>query len=433
MPPHHFAHFARQGIKPRHSFDLAPRGSIGRCTEWLCTLPHRTWLSKLLAFCGDLLESQHRIKATHVKAFIVLATVLMTMVVQGCAVVPGQHMSVRALTHGNAPETGHVQLVQITAEWLEANQGTASTEAIAPELLNYQPGPYRIGVGDTLYITVWEHPELTSPAGSQQQTLANGRLVRSDGTLFYPYVGTLKAAGLNIEELRETITSKLAKYIQNPQVDVSVIGYASQLITVAGAFTKTDPQQVTTVPLTLSQAIGSANINTSEADLSDLVLTRDGHDYHIDLNRIEGTTSARNIYLKPGDHLFLSYNDNKEVYVMGEVNRPLAITFKTSDLSLTQALGRAGGLDPVTSSGKSVYVIRGVKDLAREPATVFHLNARSPAAFALADNFRVRPGDVVFVGAAAITQWGRVLSQLVPLSSLVGNAAFAREEINATP
>jgi polysaccharide export outer membrane protein len=368
-----------------------------------------------------------------VKAFIVLAITLITMLVQGCAVVPGQHMSVHALTHGNAPETGHVQLVQITAEWLEANQGTASAEAIAPELLSYQPEPYRIGVGDTLYITVWEHPELTSPAGSQQQTLANGRLVRSDGTLFYPYIGTLKAAGMNIEELREAITGKLTRYIQNPQVDVSVIGYGSQLITVEGAFTKTDPQPLTTVPLTLAQAIGIATINTAEADLSDLVLTRDGHHYHVDLNKAEGAASARNIYLKPGDRLFLSYNDNKEVYVMGEVMRPLAITFKTSDLSLTQALGRAGGLDPVTSSGKSVYVIRGVKNLAREPATVFHLNARSPAAFALADNFRVRPGDVVFVGAAAITQWGRVLSQLVPLSSLVGNAAFAREEINANP
>jgi polysaccharide export outer membrane protein len=368
-----------------------------------------------------------------VKAFVVLMVVLTTALLQSCAVVPGQHMSERALRNGNSNEDGNIQLVQITAEWLESNQQLSSVEAIAPELLSYRPEPYRIGAGDTLYITVWEHPELTSPAGSQQQTLANGRLVRSDGTLFYPYVGTLKAAGMNIEQLREAITSKLSTYIQNPQVDVSVIGYGSQLITLGGAFTKTDPQQVTTIPLTLAQAIGSANIDTAQADLSDLILTRDGHDYHIDLNALGNNTSARNIYLKPGDRLYLSYNDNKEVYVMGEVIRPLAITFKTSDLSLTQALGRAGGLDPVTSNGNAVYVIRGVKDMAHQTATVFHLSARSPAAFTLADNFRVRPGDVVFVGPAFITEWGRVLSQLVPLSSLVGNAAFAREQINATP
>lgn len=355
------------------------------------------------------------------------------MLLQSCAIVPGQHMSERALTNGHSPESGHVQLVQITPEWLAQNQDL-STDTIAPELLAYRPEPYHIGVGDTLYITVWDHPELTSPAGTQQQTVANGRLVRSDGTLFYPYVGVLNVAGMTIEDLRKMLAEKLATYIQKPQVDVSVVGYTSQLVTLQGAFTKTDPQPVNTVPLTLAQALGSAEIDTAQANLSDLVLTRDGRDYHIDLNRLEnGRSAAGNIYLKPGDRLFLSYNDNKEIYVMGEVIRPQALTFKTDGLSLTQALGRAGGLDPVTASGNSVYVIRGVKDLAREPATVFHLSARSPAAFVLADNFRVRPGDVVFVGPSAITQWGRVLSQLVPLSSLVGNAAFAREQINATP
>lgn len=362
------------------------------------------------------------------KALTVLAVVLITLFLNGCAVVPGQHMSESALSN---PEKGRVQLVQITPQWVE-NQPIVSTPSVSPELLNYRPEPYHIGPGDTLYITVWDHPELTAPAGAQQQAAANSRLVRSDGTLFYPYAGVIHAAGMTVDQLRQTLTSKLTRYVKSPQVDVSVISYGSQQITLAGAFTNTTPQQSTTIPLTLAQAVGSANINLAQADLSDLVLTRDGHNYHIDLNTIGKATEHR-IYLKPGDRLFLPYNDNKEIYVMGEVMRPMAITFKTDDLSLTQALGRAGGLDPVTASAKSVYVIRGVKDLAREPATVYHLNARSPAAFALADNFHVKAGDVVWVGAAAITQWGRFLSQLVPLSSLVGNAAFAREQINATP
>jgi polysaccharide biosynthesis/export protein len=354
---------------------------------------------------------------------------VLALLLQACAMVPGQHMSESALSN---PDKGRVQLVQITPQWIEQNETAVAPQPIPPELLSYQPGAYRIGPGDTLYITVWDHPELTAPAGAQQQAVSNGRLVRSDGTLFYPYVGVVKAAGMSIDELRNELTQRLTEYVKNPQVDVGVISYGSQLVTLGGAFNKTDPQQINSVPLTLGQALGAANIDTTRADLSDLVLTRDGHDYHLDLNTIDKATQ-QSIYLKPGDRLFMSFNDNKEIYVMGEVIRPQAITFKTDDLSLTQALGRAGGLDPVTSSGKSVYVIRGVKDLAREPATVYHLNARSPAAFALADNFRVVPGDVVFVGPAAITEWGRFLSQLVPLSSLVGNAAFAREQINATP
>ncbi|MBO7942975.1 hypothetical protein JTP77_044770, partial [Streptomyces sp. S9] len=88
-------------------------------------------------------------------------------------------------------------------------------------------------------------------------------------------------------------------------------------------------------------------------------LTRDGRQYRLDLDELNrGGSVAKDIYLKAGDHLFLPYNDRKEVYVVGEVVRPQAMTFKTTDLTLTQALGRAGGLNPLTAKGQAVYVIR---------------------------------------------------------------------------
>jgi polysaccharide biosynthesis/export protein len=364
------------------------------------------------------------------KHFLLPALALSVVLLHGCAMVPGQHMSERALTNGDSAESGHVKLVQITADTLSDAQTGAAGQAIAPELLNYQTQPYQIGPGDSLYITVWDHPELTSPAGSQQQTVANGRLVRSDGTLFYPYVGNIKAAGMTIEQLRQEIGRKLAGFVEKPQVDVSVIAYGSQRITLRGAFLKTDPQLVTDVPLTLGQVLGNAGVNTDLADLSDLVLTRDGHDYHLDLNAPGGAGArAQGIYIKPGDQLYLPYNESREVYVVGEVLRPQAITFKTTGLNLTQVIGRAGGVNPVTADAKAIYVIRGVANLQQEPATVFHLNGRSPASFALADNFVMRPGDVVFVGPSGVTEWNRVLSQLLPLSGIVGNAALTNQRI----
>ena len=58
----------------------------------------------------------------------------------------------------------------------------------------------------------------------------------------------------------------------------------------------------------------------------------------------------------------------------------------------------------------------------KTPAAVYHLNAKSPVAFALADQFRLQPGDVVFVGAAGITRWNRFVSQLLPFSGIIRNA-----------
>jgi polysaccharide biosynthesis/export protein len=356
--------------------------------------------------------------------FVILGFALLA---EGCVWSPGQNMSEKGLVRGTPTDNSQIQLVTITPQLLAERHSPILNATVPQDLLSYQPGPYRIGPGDSLYITVWDHPELTSPAGTQQQTAANGRLVRSDGTLFYPYVGSIKVAGMTIEEVRQTIQSKLAKYVTKPQVDVSIVGYNSQHVLFQGAFMKTDPQSITSVPLTLAQALGTATINSDRANMSDLVLSRDGRNYHLDLAALyDGRGLAKDIYLKPGDRLMLPYNDAEEVYVMGEVMRPQAVPFRAvSYLTLTQALGRVGGLNPVTSNGRAVYVIRGANDLKNAPAKVFHLDARSPSAFALADDFSLKPGDVVFVGAAGITRWNRFLSQLLPSATLVTSAAAA--------
>jgi len=347
------------------------------------------------------------------------------LLLQGCALAPGQYMSTTSGA-GRYDEGSRVDIVPITPKQLAMDKAATSASFNAPELFAYRPEPYRVGAGDTLYVTVWDHAELTSPAGPQQQALANGRLVRSDGTLFYPYVGELHVSGMTIEELRKAISDKLAKYVEDPQVDVSVIGYGSQRITLMGAFIKTEPQPITAIPTTLAQALGMATINTEQADLSGLVLSRDGHDYPIDLDALNSSRAiARDIYLRPGDRLFLPYNDRHEAYVIGEVNRPMTLTFKTTDVTLTQALGRAGGLNPTTSNGRTVYVIRGIEDLENVRGTVYQLDARSPDAFILADQFKVKPGDVVFVGPAGVTRWNRFLSQLLPMTGIISNAASA--------
>jgi polysaccharide export outer membrane protein len=353
------------------------------------------------------------------------------LLLHACILAPGQHMKTGELNDKQSATGSRYQLIPITPKLIAMDRASAIAPGVDPGLTAYRPDPYRIGPGDSLYITVWEHPELTSPAGSQQQTAANGRLVRPDGTLFYPYVGLLNASGMTVEELRMAITERLTKYIEKPQVDISIVSYASQRVTLGGAFVKTDPQNITVTPLTLAQAIGTAGVNAQLADLSDVVLRRDNHDYHIDLDALSRSPEgAQDIYLKGGDNVFLPYNDRHEAYVIGEVLRPQAISFKTSDLSLTQVLGRSGGLNQTSASGKSVYVIRGVEDMEKQPASIYQLDNTSPASFAVAAQFSVKPGDVVFVGPAGITRWNRFISQLLPLSGLISNAANAQYSLD---
>jgi polysaccharide export outer membrane protein len=345
----------------------------------------------------------------------------------GCA--PGQGMNVHA-------NNDYVQLVPITPQLVTTQHAAATAAALPPALLEYQPQAYHIGPGDTLYITVWDHPELTSPAGSQQEGSANGRLVRSDGTIYYPYLGLTKVEGMTIEQARQSIASKLAHWIKNPMVDISVANYASQHVVVEGALVKSGSQPLTTVPMTLGEAIANAVVDTQYANLSDVTLTRDGQSYQIDMSGYAGGKggAAGKIYLKGGDRILVPYNDSQKVFVMGEVTRPQALRFRTGDITLTQALGDAGGLNEVTSKGM-VYVVRGAFDKNGQQSqrpTVYQLDLKSPAAFALADGFDVKPGDVVFASAAGVTRWNRFLSQLLPLTSALSAAASSNYYINTS-
>lgn len=356
----------------------------------------------------------------------IATTMVVALAMTGCALSPGQHMDSRDFTRDGTTADGRYRLVQITGKEIAMDAAAAKAAAVPRELLDFRPQPYRIGVGDSLYITVWDHPELTSPAGPQQQSSANGRVVRPDGTLFYPYVGVFHAAGMTVEQLRSELAKKLTKYVEKPQVDVNVIAYGEQRVTVRGAFMKTDPLPMTVVPMTLAQVIGVATINPDKADLTDLVLTRDGRDYHLDIDALRRAPQGLDdIWVKAGDRIFLPYNDGMEAYVVGEVLHPMAVPFKTGTLNLTQAIGRAGGLNPETSKGQAIYVIRGVENMENEPATIYQLDARSPSAFALGAHFRIRANDVVFVGPAEITRWNRLLVQLLPISTIVQNAARA--------
>ncbi|WP_269791610.1 polysaccharide biosynthesis/export family protein [Stenotrophomonas sp. Iso1] len=362
-----------------------------------------------------------------------LATLLASaFLLTGCLWAPGQHMRHGALvSDGRAQGHDQIALIPITPKLIAMERAERDAFSFPPALSRYQPEPYRIGAGDILYITVWDHPELTVPAGPQQQLNAAGRLVQSDGTLFYPYIGKIPAAGKTPGQLREDITTKLARYIEAPQVDVSMLTYASQRVWVTGASRQPAAVPLTVTPLTLADAISQSGLDSTQADLSGIRLTRDGITHIIDLDRISQDLGGANIYLKAADQIYVPYLDRKEVIVVGEVGQPGALSFRTGDISLSQALGRARGLLQTTSNGNAIYVIRGTSALQQAPAQVFHLEARSPAAFAVASQFELLPGDVVFVGAAGVTRWSRFVNQLLPFSAIISNAASTRSDLDS--
>jgi len=87
---------------------------------------------------------------------------------------------------------------------------------------------YRVGPQDLIEITVFQVPDLSRTVR-----------VNSGGQISLPLVGVLQVGGLTIPEFESTIAQKLsAKYLQDPQVTAFVKEYASQRVTLEGAFAK---------------------------------------------------------------------------------------------------------------------------------------------------------------------------------------------------
>jgi polysaccharide export outer membrane protein len=352
-----------------------------------------------------------------------------SFLLSGCMLAPGHHLDESELSDGKDAAGLNVKLIPITPKLIMDEDRARPPVVVPAELVNYKPDSYTIGPSDVLYVTVWDHPELTTPSGSQQQIESNGRLVRPNGEFFFPYIGNIKAEGMTIEGLASYMTQELSKYLDKPQLDVAVIRYSSKRVYLSGAFKNTTPISLNSKPLTLVEAVGIGGVDTELVDLSDVKLTRDGREYKLDfysLNRDSAYTSK--IFLKDGDNVHLNYNDNKRIFVLGEVLSPQSLVFRADHLSLSDALASVGGLDEQRANGKGVYVIRGAADMENEPAKIYQLDAKAATGLILANRFHLQPQDVVYVGPTDIARWNRVVEELLPTLDLINNGSDAIQQ-----
>ena len=170
---------------------------------------------------------------------------------------------------------------------------------------------YRIGPLDQVQVVVWEHPELTSPMGQYQPA---GQKVTTEGTLFYPYAGELKVAGLTAQELRKEITKRLSdKILNDPQVDVRVTGYHSRKAFVTGAVNKPGYVHFDENPMTIPDVLAEVGGFDEKADPSFVQLRRGNKVYNIDYIRsFKNNVAIDRILVKPGDQIFVPLRSDTE-------------------------------------------------------------------------------------------------------------------------
>ena len=116
----------------------------------------------------------------------------------------------------------------------------------APAGSSVAPSAYIIGPDDTIVVSVWKEPSLSGALP-----------VRPDGMISLALVGDLQAAGFTPMQLAQDITTRLRKFVNDPNVTITVTGVNSKRIFLMGEVGHTGPQPLTS-GLTPLSAIATA-------------------------------------------------------------------------------------------------------------------------------------------------------------------------------
>jgi polysaccharide biosynthesis/export protein len=383
------------------------------------------------------MAAQNMLNRPSVSRFAALA---LTALLCACATAPGNHLDTSRLHDDGAASSDQYPVHLIDAKLIVAQADARRTARPVPadRFADASQYVYRIAPQDILGVTVWDHPELTTPqgqsfssggnttqtvAGALQQPYTNalpgqadpyGQTVNADGTIFFPFVGRLRAAGKTVEELRDELAAGLARYVKQPQIDVRVLSYRSQKVQVTGEVRTPGPLAITDVPLRLVDAITRSGGSTNEADLQRVRLTRDGRFYQLDANGVlDRGEIDQNVMLQAGDILNVPDRSDSRVFVMGEVKTPQAVSMLRGRLTIADALTQATGILDTDANPRQIYVLRGMKDHPTTPE-VYRLDMTQPNAIMLSSKFQLQPLDVVYVGTALSTTFNRVIQQVLP-------------------
>ncbi|MBV8132653.1 MAG: polysaccharide export protein [Alphaproteobacteria bacterium] len=287
-----------------------------------------------------------------------------------------------------------------------------------------KPPDPKIGIGDAITVTIWEAAAGglfgsavttgVSP-GSRSVTIPD-QVVSRDGAISVPFADRIPVAGKSPLEVQRIIEQRLADKAIEPQVLVVITKSITNSATVSG-----EVVSGARVPLSINgdrllDVIALAGGAKAPVYDTFVRLSRDGVTVTIPMEKLV-SEPAENIYAWPGDVLTL-VQVPQTFSVFGATGQNMQVSFGAKEITLAQALAKAGGLQDLRADPAGVFLFRfeppAVVGALKAPPLAIGPGGASPVVYRLdlsdansyffAQRFPVEDKDIIYVANARLNE-----------------------------
>lgn len=291
-----------------------------------------------------------------------------------------------------------------------------------------------LGVGDVVQVAIFESQAgglfIPTDAGSRPGnfvTLPQQTIDRA-GTISVPYAGRVKAAGRTVEDVQIELQDLLANRAIEPQVVITKISSRSAQVAVLGDVNEPAKIELTEAGDRILDVISQAGGLSSPGVETYVTLQRRGKSATVLYDHL-ANTPAENIYVAPGDTILVD-RERRTYLAFGAAGLNGRFDFEESDLTLGEALGKAGGLLDARADPRQVFLYRVVnksflqklgvdvsKYTGASVPTIFRANLRDPSTFFLVQKFPMQDKDIIYVSNSDSVQLLKFLNIVNSISS----------------
>ena len=286
-----------------------------------------------------------------------------------------------------------------------------------------------IAPGDTLTVSVWVSEDNSLITGPGQRVAAlPPAVVSPSGQIFLPYAGQIDVGGRSQEKARSLIEEAYAAVTPSAQVQlVAQSGRQSSASVVSGvanpgAFPLIDSG--TTVLDMLAQAGGVPDAVKNPQ----LRLQRGDTTFGTALKSVFQDTEM-NIPVQGGDRIFVE-KDARYFLALGAAGSKAQHYFPQDRVSALDALSIIGGLQDARANAQGILILRSYApgDVRadgsgpRHTRTIFTIDLTSADGLFSAGEFRIQPGDLVYVTESPLLGARNVLALIGSVFGLANTA-----------